>query len=708
MLEAMIQDCLTNRDSVALVSVLNHEGLTASMLTRLDHLVTKELTSFGFSRVVIVLKTLGILSENNDNLHQLLNHGLTTKVMFWFEALLILLTSDRHKNAAPVLSLMEEFYDYFLLLGQSSIEVSQLSVVLLQLGRSALETGISFGLRLEAIRTFNSILESRSKPERKRIQNDEHHGVMLNQMAAAVLTAGDYELQVSLSEALCRLTPRKDREQRANGWFSCSDISRAFCRIRDADFEVDCRSFLNFVNSNHGGPRRVYTFPCLRAFLGSTELFRPKDEKLDDFWIDFNISSECVSFFVDEPHSFLWGSIHLMKQAVNRYSLQVKHGECTAAKTILSVHLIDPIMHNNCTGRTVRLTFCSEHHTQVEEAAWRVFKKLKSLLQPEVGGETFVLTPSSLTWKKVKTKSQLKVLPLSSPSSGEDYSEIKIPRRSMAELLFDRIRESTPMKGDMHDSGFPLEVDLESSINEETEEAVRQEVQYKEKGVCSTDRKRAAPQSEKTESSSVNKRKSPLHEADSVLQKRREEEGPVAEDEGSVAEEEGSVAEEEGSVAEQEGPVVEEEGPVAEEVESEKHVVAKIKSQLELPSMITAAFKTFREKLQEHFTVCWQKVEAEVHASQNECQQQISALLRAVHQQRLLLLENWESKFGDHLNQLEEHVTHLTTINTQIQTFFQSEVQRMTSFCDEQQQRLRSLAAGQRTDEMMAGHPSSQ
>ncbi|XP_068160510.1 synaptonemal complex protein 2-like [Antennarius striatus] len=120
-------------------------------------------------------------------------------------------------------------------------------------------------------------------------------------MAAALLGGGDYELQVSLSEALCRLTPRKDREQRTNQWFSSRDVSRAFCDIQDRDFEVDCRHFLNYVNRCHGDQRRVHTFPCLRAFLDSTELFPPKDEKLEKFWVDFNQTSECLSFFTDDP-----------------------------------------------------------------------------------------------------------------------------------------------------------------------------------------------------------------------------------------------------------------------------------------------------------------------------------------------------------------------------------------------------------------------
>lgn len=55
---------------------------------------------------------------------------------------------------------------------------------------------------------------------------------------SACLSAADYELQASLSEALCRLAPRKERRLRANQWFPCRDIGDAFCSIRDQDFEV--------------------------------------------------------------------------------------------------------------------------------------------------------------------------------------------------------------------------------------------------------------------------------------------------------------------------------------------------------------------------------------------------------------------------------------------------------------------------------------
>ncbi|XP_035854087.1 synaptonemal complex protein 2-like isoform X2 [Sander lucioperca] len=334
MLEIKMEECVSRGLSSDLASLLRCEGLTTITLTRLDQLVTKSVSGSGFSRVLVVLKSLEILCENREELQTLIHLGLTAKVVSWFSAIHQPLTSDLQRNATPLLNLADAFYDYFLLLCQTSLPVSQLSVVLLQLARFALDQDIHFPLRLEAIRTFNSILEFLSREQRRQIQMDQNQTPILSQVAAAVLTVGDYELQVSLSEALCRLTPRKEREHRANQWFSCRDISRAFCDIRDVDFEVDCRRFLNFVNRYHGDQRR--------AFLDSTELFRPKDEKLDEFWIDFNVSSGCVSFFVDEPQGFLWGSIHLLKEEVDRYSLYLKQDGCTGAETVLSVQLNTP------------------------------------------------------------------------------------------------------------------------------------------------------------------------------------------------------------------------------------------------------------------------------------------------------------------------------------------------------------------------------
>ncbi|KAM6971550.1 synaptonemal complex protein 2-like [Tautogolabrus adspersus] len=695
MLELKMEDCVIREDSSDLVSVLRHEGLTSVALSRLDQLVTKVVSGSGLSKVQVVLKSLEILSENEEDLQNLIELGLTAKVSSWFEAVHVLLTSDLQESSAPLLSLTEEFYDFFLclpvclpvcqLLSRASLPVGQLSVVLLQLAQIVLETKIHFPLRLEAVRTFNSVLESLSREQRRLIQNHSTVSQILWQMAAAVLTAGDYELQVSLSEALCRLTPRKDREQRANQWFSSRDISSAFCDIRDGDFEVDCRRFLNFVNCYHGDQRRVYTFPCLQAFLDSTELFRPKDEKLDEFWIDFNLSSGCVSFFIDEPQGFLWGSVHLLKDEVDNFSVQLKHDGCTGAETVLRVRLSNPIMHHNSRGQTVELTFNSEHHQDLEEAARRIFMKENS--SPHIkglGGSVQDQCPSadrqsgrSYSRKKPQSKIQLKILPLSSPSSEEDSSVIKTPRRHSAEFLFDQIIHSTPK----YCSGVPLGAELQLA-KEQTEKfrgrssplkkvefsflfinkhqllPVLRYLSDQTEGLLSH-KKRAEPHSEREESVSVLIESSP-------------EGAEPAEDEEELFEEWT--------------------GPDEEKDESVVESGAEPKS--DLTSGITAAFNTFKTHLEQHFTESWKNVEAEVLLSLTECQQHVSSLLTAVHQQRLLLLQRFEISVNDQLKRLQENSASLSSMNTQILSYFQTEMQRLGSFCDEHLHRLKTLESG--------------
>ncbi|CAL8346553.1 unnamed protein product [Arctogadus glacialis] len=53
-----------------------------------------------------------------------------------------------------------------------------------------------------------------------------------DELAASILIVGDYELQVCILEALCHMTPAKDRGQRAKDWFNHQDTIDAFCRIR--------------------------------------------------------------------------------------------------------------------------------------------------------------------------------------------------------------------------------------------------------------------------------------------------------------------------------------------------------------------------------------------------------------------------------------------------------------------------------------------
>ncbi|XP_074549790.1 synaptonemal complex protein 2-like isoform X2 [Halichoeres trimaculatus] len=614
MMELRMKQCILRADSSALVSLLLDEGLNRVTLAKLDRMVTTDLNGSSLTRVSIVLKSLEKLSENKEHLQTLIRLGLTVKVLSWFDIVYDLLTSDAQICTAPLYSLTDKFYDYILILSKVSLPVSQLSVVLLNLAQFALETKLYFPLRLEAIKTFNNVLLSLSKEKRNVIQNDPNQTQTLCQrMAEAILTAGDYEMQVSLTEALCRLTLKKDRWQRASEWFTCSATRDVFCEIRDRDFEVDCRQFLNFVNGENETGTRIYTFPCLRAFLETTELFRPKDEKLDIFWIDFNPGSGCVSFFIDDPQESLWGSIHLMRENVDDYRVWLKPDECTEGKTILRVHLSLPILHQNCEGQTVELTFNSEHQQHLEEAAYRVFK-----------------TPNT------------------------------------AEHLFDQFAHSTPK----YSSGGPVGAETQISQNESKKSV---DVPLLKKAVVVLDRKRAVLDSGYL---------SDQHESVSAHKKRA---GPHVEwEESSLSMAELSPERLELGADEEVGLLNEQTDP------GEKGEEPK----LDLTSGITAAFDTFKTNLEQHFTSCWQNIQDEVVLSLNECQQHMTDLLTAVHKHRLLLLQRFEVSVNDQLKQLQESSESLNSINTELLSFFQSEMKRLDSFCDEHLHRLKSTESG--------------
>ncbi|PKU38319.1 synaptonemal complex protein 2 isoform x8 [Limosa lapponica baueri] len=82
---------------------------------------------------------------------------------------------------------------------------------------------------------------------------------------------GDYDLQVAITEALCRMISEKQRRELACQWFSMEFVSNAFKGIKDSEFETDCRKFLNQVNGMLGDKRRVFTYPCLSAALDKYE-----------------------------------------------------------------------------------------------------------------------------------------------------------------------------------------------------------------------------------------------------------------------------------------------------------------------------------------------------------------------------------------------------------------------------------------------------
>ncbi|KAK9953513.1 hypothetical protein ABG768_017500 [Culter alburnus] len=337
-----------NNVSMAIM-ILIEEKSSVSLTDRLDEVVIKELHKNELKNVSLILQAIEhLISKDKDSIQKLIHHGLVY-------------LKEQHKPPRDAMKLIEVFYEVAMSLCQIPIAGSNkiLDIFLLRFGAVVLDYEVPFCLRLEAIRTINSMLDSSPKDIRKKLcQSDDHTG-LLEDLAKALTDIGDYEMQVAISEALCRMTPKKLREDFAGKWFSFRSFASAFTSIRDKDFETDCRTFLNELNCYFGNSRRVFSFPCIQAFLDSVELFKPEDEFLKEFWVDFNIGTSTISFFVNDPKNTLWELIHLPKDVVSMYDLQERDDQ-----KILSVHMSTPISHGEITGKMVKIIFSSEHNIQ--------------------------------------------------------------------------------------------------------------------------------------------------------------------------------------------------------------------------------------------------------------------------------------------------------------------------------------------------------
>ncbi|XP_035755191.1 synaptonemal complex protein 2 [Egretta garzetta] len=208
---------------------------------------------------------------------------------------------------------------------------------------------------LKVVRKLNLMLDNTPRDARKKIFSTQEMFLVMSDMGRRILEAGDYDLQVAITEALCRMVSEKQRGELARQWFSMEFVSSAFKGIKDSEFETDCRKFLNQVNGMLGDKRRVFTYPCLSAALDKHELQIPLDENLEEFWIDFNIGSRSISFYVaadDADHQ--WETVIIPEEEVDLYSLEEKD-----SKKLLTILLKSPMNVGNQEGEKFFLYFDS-------------------------------------------------------------------------------------------------------------------------------------------------------------------------------------------------------------------------------------------------------------------------------------------------------------------------------------------------------------
>ncbi|XP_042347777.1 synaptonemal complex protein 2-like [Plectropomus leopardus] len=340
--EKVVDEVLRSGDVQALDAFLQsniYEGTpikcSQQFLTKLDKLVSRSLDKKDSKTASLALAILYKCGKNlklpggPQGLSGMIAQGLLKKMVQWFEKCRQLWILCGPQWDETLFNLSEDFFDALMVVHEASKEGTYkiTESFLYPVGRLAVDPRIYILIQKEAIRKFNLILDKipvELKKERKILISQEASDIMIK-LAGQILKGGDYDLQIGLMEALCRMTTPDQRKERADKWFSMEHVASAFVKIRDSEFETDCRNFLNLVNGMQGDRRRVYSYPCLEVYLDKHELLMPADEKLEEFWIDFNLDSHSISFYFsladEEAQEGQWETICINDNEVQSYTV---------------------------------------------------------------------------------------------------------------------------------------------------------------------------------------------------------------------------------------------------------------------------------------------------------------------------------------------------------------------------------------------------
>ncbi|KAM6375901.1 synaptonemal complex protein 2-like [Alca torda] len=364
-LESLLTDAFKGKGFQKISELLQEREIeppqkySESLFSQLDKALRKELDKNEFQNVSLLLKCIQLYFKTDlqEGTSLFIEQGLVEKMISWFErtrAFLILIDPNENKF---LMLLLEDFFDSALVICKCSNEGKKelVNLFLPELGHLVTEENICCALRQEALRTLNSILDSVPREERKKFPLSEEMCSLTKDLAKTILEAGDYDLQVALSEALCRLMTKKWRDDLVHHWFEDNYLAEAFKEIKDREFETDCRKFLNQLNERLGDERRVYSFPCISAFADMNEVKKPSDEKLEEFWIDFNTGTQSVTFYVDSNEGALWESVRLSKEAVSSYSLKEEDGQ-----NIVKIYMKIPATLNKTEATKIKISFSAK------------------------------------------------------------------------------------------------------------------------------------------------------------------------------------------------------------------------------------------------------------------------------------------------------------------------------------------------------------
>ncbi|KAM8774815.1 synaptonemal complex protein 2 [Rhynchonycteris naso] len=365
-LEKCIDDALRKNDFKPLKTLLQIDicedvkiKCSKQFFHKLDNLICRELNKKDIQTVSLVLVSFGRCGRNISVLGQaglltLIKQGLVQKIISWFEKSKEIILSRGHSKDEAVTNMIEDLFDLLMVIYDVNDEGKRQIVASFvpQICALVIDSRVNICIQQETLKKMNAMLDKMPQDARKILLNQEML-ILMNSMGERILDAGDYDLQVGIVEALCRMTTERQRRELVCQWFSMDFIANAFKGIKDSEFETDCRMFLNLVNGMLGDKRRVFTFPCLSAFLDKYELQIPSDEKLEEFWVDFNLGSQTLSFYIagdNDDHQ--WEAVTVPEEEVQIYSIEERE-----SKKLLTVILRNTLKISKREGKELLLYF---------------------------------------------------------------------------------------------------------------------------------------------------------------------------------------------------------------------------------------------------------------------------------------------------------------------------------------------------------------
>ncbi|OPJ76616.1 synaptonemal complex protein 2-like [Patagioenas fasciata monilis] len=361
-LESLLTDAFKGKGFQKISELLQEREIelpqkySESLLSHLDKALRKELDKNEFQNVSLLLKCIQLYfkSDLQEGTSLFVEQGLVEKLVSWFERARTFVTViDPEKNKF-LMSLLEDFFDSALVKLELPDEYG--SVVYFCKSSRAITLCYAGGGYLSCAYVYHI----------------------------------DYDLQVALSEALCRLMTKKWRDDLVHHWFEDNYLAEAFKEIKDREFET---------------------------------VKKPSDEKLEEFWIDFNTGSQSVTFYVDSNEGALWDSVRLSKDAVSGYSLTEDDGE-----KIVKIYMKIPAAFNKTEATKIKISFSAEF-------------EILSILRKVLGDEKMMINvPEEESIHAGKPANQNEaVIPVSTdPQHGKDPSNSE-----NTETVFDKASQQS-------------------------------------------------------------------------------------------------------------------------------------------------------------------------------------------------------------------------------------------------------------------------